>query len=181
MIYVKSDPWFCAELCIKQMQKQGNMKNINNEAPVRFTKSIVINASVETVWSVLTDINNWSTWQSDIKQSHLNGELKPHASFDWSSGGVKIHSTLQNLVPMKHFGWTGKSMGIYAIHNWALSENGEGTMLKVEESMEGLLAKLLKKPLNKKLEASLQLWLDLMKGECEMRMQGSTHFKIAAV
>jgi len=151
-------------------QNKENMKNINNEAPVKYGKSITINASIEIVWSVLTDIDNWSSWQSDIKKPKLNGELKPQSTFEWTTGGVKINSTLQSVDPNKQFGWTGKSLGIFAIHNWILSENENTTTIKVEESMEGFMANLMKKSLNKKLESSLLLWLELLKEESEKRM-----------
>jgi uncharacterized membrane protein len=146
------------------------MKSINNEAPVKYSKSITINASINKVWSVLTDINNWSSWQTDIKKPKLNGELQPQSTFEWKTGGVKIHSTLQNVDTNKQFGWSGKSLGIFAIHNWILSENENSTTIKVEESMEGFMAKLMKNSLNQKLDSSLQIWLDLLKEESEKRM-----------
>lgn len=151
-------------------QNKENMKSINNDAPVKYSKSISINASIDTVWLVLTDINNWSSWQTDIQKPKLNGEMKSKSTFEWKTGGVKIHSTLQKVDPNKQFGWTGKSLGIYAVHNWILSHNENSTTIKVEESMEGFMAKLMKKSLNKKLEKSLQLWLDLLKEESEKRM-----------
>lgn len=64
-------------------------------------------------------------------------------------------------------GWTGKSLGILAIHTWTLSEQNGKTILTVDESMEGFLAGILKKMLNKKLEIGMQKWLDLLKQECE--------------
>ena len=41
-------------------------KNINQKAPVVSKQSIQINSNAEKVWSVLSDINNWQTWQKDI-------------------------------------------------------------------------------------------------------------------
>ena len=70
------------------------MKSINNNAPVRCRKTILINASPEKIWSVMTDIDHWANWQTQIKQPKLNGELKPETTFDWKTGGAKIHSTL---------------------------------------------------------------------------------------
>lgn len=150
------------------------MKNINNEAPVIYKNSITINAGIETVWSVLTDIDNWPSWQSDIKKSKLKGVLKPQSTFVWNSAGIKINSTLQKVETNKQLGWTGNSLGIYAVHNWFLSENENNTIVRVDESMEGFLAKLMKKSLNKKLETSLELWLILLKRECEKSISGET-------
>ena len=94
------------------------MKSINNKAPVKCSKTILINASPEKVWSVLTNIDQWATWQTDITKPKLNGELKLNTTFDWKTGGVKIHSTLLTVEPFNHFGWTGKTFGMVAIHNW---------------------------------------------------------------
>jgi len=143
------------------------MKSINNNAPVKCSKTIIINASSEKVWAVMTNIDNWASWQTDISKSKLNGELQPETTFDWVSGGVKIRSTLHTVEPFKNFGWTGKAFGMFAIHNWTLRETNGETMVSVDESMEGFFAKLFKKSFNRNLEKGMQKWLDLLKQECE--------------
>jgi len=148
-------------------QNLKTMKNINQKAPVKCSKSITINSNSQKVWDIMTNINNWATWQSDISNPRLNGELKPETTFDWKTGGAKIHSTLHTVEINKNFGWTGKTFGMFAIHNWSLIEKDGQTQVFVDESMEGLLAKLLKKSFNKNLENGMQNWLDLLKKECE--------------
>ncbi|MCX8149025.1 SRPBCC family protein [Thermaurantimonas aggregans] len=148
-------------------QNNGKMKSINNKAPVKCSKSITINASSERVWKILTDIDNWNTWQTEIHNPKLNGELLPETTFDWKTGGVKIHSTLHTVEPFKRFGWTGKATGMFAIHNWTLTEINGQTMVTVDESMDGFLAKLFKKSFNKNLEKGMHTWLELLKKECE--------------
>jgi uncharacterized protein YndB with AHSA1/START domain len=143
------------------------MKSINNNAPVTCSKTIAINATSEKVWAIMTDINNWANWQSDISNPNLNGELKPNSTFDWTSGGAKIHSTLHAIEPCKQIGWTGKTFGMFAIHNWIITEKNGKTEVYVEESLEGFFAKLLKNSFNKSLEKGMQKWLDLLKQECE--------------
>ena len=148
-------------------QNNSKMKNINQNAPVKCSRTITINANSEKVWKVLTEIDSWANWQTDIKSSKINGELRPSTTFDWKTGGAKIHSTLQTLEKQKQLGWTGKSFGILAIHTWTLSEEDGKTTLVVDESMQGFLAGLFKKSLNKKLQNGMQTWLDLLKVECE--------------
>lgn len=143
------------------------MKSINYNAPVRCSKQITIHAGSEKVWSILTNINHWSTWQKEISNPKLNGELKTGTSFDWKTGGAKIHSILHTVRPFGEFGWTGKTFGMFAIHNWTLMENDGNTIVAVEESMEGFLATLFKKAFNKNLERGMQTWLELLKKECE--------------
>jgi uncharacterized protein YndB with AHSA1/START domain len=146
------------------------MRSINNNAPVKCSKTILINASPDKVWSVMTNIDLWANWQTDISKPKLNGELKPSTTFDWKTGGAKIHSTLQTVEPFNNFGWTGKTFGMYAIHDWILTEINGQTQVSVAESMEGFLAGLFKKSFNKNLEKGMQNWLDLLKKECEKQV-----------
>jgi len=143
------------------------MKNINNSAPVKCRKKIIINVNCKKVWEMISDINNWTSWQTDIISAKLNGELKPQTTFDWKTGGVKIHSTLHTVEPYNLLGWTGKAFGTFAVHNWKITEKERKTEVLVEESMEGPLAKLFKKFFNKNLSKGIQTWLDLLKKECE--------------
>jgi uncharacterized protein YndB with AHSA1/START domain len=143
------------------------MKSINTTAPVKCSKTITIHASSEKVWAVMTDINNWASWQTDISKPKLNGQLKSETTFDWKTGGASIHSTLHTVIPFNQFGWTGKAIGVFAIHNWTVTELDGKTIIQVDESMEGFLAGLFKKSFNKNLEKGMQTWLDLLKKECE--------------
>lgn len=115
----------------------------------------------------MTNINNWAAWQTDISNPKLNGELKPNSTFVWKTGGAKINSTLHTVLPNKQFGWTGKTFGMFAIHNWTITESNGLASVSVEESMEGFFAGLFKKTFNKNLEKNMQNWLDLLKQECE--------------
>jgi hypothetical protein len=140
---------------------------VNAAAPVTCIKAIRINASPEKVWSVLTDINNWSSWQPDIKKAFVTEPITPGVTFGWVSGGANIHSTLHTVTPLKAFGWKGKSMGILAIHNWSIEQQDDVVTLRVNESMEGFVAKMLKGYLNKNLDHGLDRWLMFLKQECE--------------
>jgi hypothetical protein len=143
------------------------MKPINNKAPVTCTKTISIHASPEKVWNTLASIKQWPTWQTDIRKTVLHGTLKPGTTFDWVSGGVKIHSTLHTVDPTNFLGWTGKTLGVFAIHNWTLSKENGQTRITVDESMEGIMVLLFKKIFSKNLENGLQNWLDMLKRKCE--------------
>jgi hypothetical protein len=143
------------------------MKSINEKAPVKCRKEITISAPADKVWQVLTTINQWPAWNPEIKATSINGPLAPETGFDWLTGGTKIHSTIHTVEPATHFGWTGKVMGVFAIHNWHLTGVGQTTTVAVEESMEGILTRLLKGSFNKSLEKGMTNWLLAMKKECE--------------
>lgn len=143
------------------------MKSINHQAPVTCSKTILIQAPPEHVWAVLTNIDQWANWQTDIQKPRLNGPLQPNTTFDWTTGGARIHSSLHTVEPYRHFGWTGKTLGLYAIHNWILTATNSQTEVAVAESMEGFLASLFKKTFHQNLEKGMQRWLELLKAECE--------------
>ncbi len=58
--------------------------------------------------------------------------------------GVPFRATIHTVHPCLTFGWTGKACGIYATHNGTLAAKEGATLLKTEESMQGVLASLLK-------------------------------------
>lgn len=143
------------------------LTNIDGNAPVTCSKSLLINATPAQVWAVLTAINQWPNWQSGIKQARLNGPLQAGSTFVWQTGGATIRSTLHTVEPYSQLGWTGKTMGLYAIHNWHLEAVGDQTQVAVEESMAGLLATVFKKTFNKTLADGMQHWLAQLKQACE--------------
>ena len=151
------------------MAQNQNIMNMqtNSQAPVKCSKSIVVNASAKKVWSVLTDIDNWDKWQPEITKPRLTGTLSEQAKFVWKTGGAKIHSTLHTVKPYEAFGWTGNTFGMYAIHNWTLTDQNGATLVSVNESMQGFLAGLFKKSFNKNLEQAMLHWLEALKKECE--------------
>jgi len=143
------------------------MKPINPNARIKSSNKIVINANSVDVWKVLTDIDTWASWQTEIKSPVVEGLVKAGANFTWKTGGLKIKSVLHTVEPYTQFGWTGKSLGIFAIHNWTITELNKQTEVLVEESMEGILTWVLKPILKSGLEKGNQKWLKLLKKECE--------------
>ena len=58
---------------------------IDSDAPVRAHHEIDINAPLDTVWRLQTDVNGWPAWQTDITAARLDGPFEPGASFTWTS------------------------------------------------------------------------------------------------
>jgi len=74
----------------------------------------------------------------------------------------------------RRISWTGRGAGTSARHQWTLEADGEGTILRTEESMEGWLVSLMKGKAQKNLESSLAGWLIDLKQAVEMGRNGST-------
>lgn len=143
------------------------MTPINENAPVKAKESIQIDATPEKVWKILSDIDNWDKWNSDIKHAKLNGELKAGTTFNWNSGGNKIKSTLHTVTLFKEIGWSGKAFGSFAIHNFTLTAVNGKTELLIEESMEGLLMRLFRGFMQNTLEDGINKWLTQIKEVAE--------------
>jgi len=144
----------------------------DRNAPVYGTGEIEIAADPETVWGVLADIGGWSSWNPDITQVNLRGPVQPGTTFSWRSGPGTITSTFQVVDEPTELTWTGKTMGIPAVHVYRLrpSEQRPGhTVVSTEESWGGLLARLLRKRFAKTLETAIDTGLARLKAEAERR------------
>src|SRR5215471_17048357 len=51
--------------------------DIDRTAPVIVHHQIDINAPLETIWRLQTNVNNWPAWQADITAARLDGPFEP--------------------------------------------------------------------------------------------------------
>jgi len=143
------------------------MVSVNEEAPVLARAKIEIDAEPDTVWPYMADIQAWPRWNPDVKDVSLQGELKPGTQFQWKAGPGKITSLLQNVEPPHLLAWTGKIMGINAIHVWKIDVVDFKTIVETEESWEGLVSSAMLDRLQEMLESSLNSGLKYLKAESE--------------
>jgi uncharacterized protein YndB with AHSA1/START domain len=143
--------------------------DVNRAAPVVAADEIEIAASPEAVWDVLTDLESWPRWNSDVKSMSVEGALAKGTVFRWRAGPGTITSTIQDAQPPTVIAWTGTTFGIKARHIYRLEPRGEGTLVHTEESYQGLVARLLRGSLQKTLEKGLSDGLRYLKAETERR------------
>jgi uncharacterized membrane protein len=140
---------------------------INENAPVKSRNQIAINASIDSVWEILTNINNWKTWQKDVSKAVIYGEVKEGTHFDWKAGGLSFKSEIHTSIPKSMFGWTGTTLGTSAIHNWFFKEEENVTIVRVEESLQGILPKLFTGFFQKNLDSGVVKNLNELKAAAE--------------
>ncbi|MCW3467120.1 SRPBCC family protein [Chitinophaga nivalis] len=140
---------------------------IHENAPAKTRLKINIQADPEKIWAIMSDVDHWSVWNTDIQDVKLNGAFQQGTTFDWKTGGLNIHSTLHTAKPYHQIGWSGTAFGAFAIHNWTFTPKGGYTEVTVEESMEGWLVELLPKKFQSVLEKKLHSWLQQLKKEAE--------------
>lgn len=147
---------------------------IKNDAPALARGDVEVAASLEIVWAALTDINEWSRWNPDVKSSSLDGPLAPGTEFKWKAGPGTISSRIQELDPPRRIAWTGKTFGIEAVHVHRLEARNGNTTVHSEESWDGLIVRLLKGSMTKTLQKATESGLQYLKTEAERRAADKT-------
>jgi hypothetical protein len=144
----------------------------DQKAPVYGTGEVEVAADPETVWSVLADIQGWPSWNPDITAATLHGPVQPGTTFSWKSGPGTITSTFQLVDRPTELAWTGKTLGIPAIHVYRLRPSDQRlghTVVWTEESWSGLLARLLRRRFTTTLKTAIDTGLARLKAEAERR------------
>jgi len=142
---------------------------INQAATVVASSEAEVSASPDLVWDVLTLIEQWPSWNPDVKWVSMDGRLAEGTEFRWKSGPATITSTLQSVEAPARIAWTGTTLGIEAMHVYALEARDGMTRVRTEESYDGLLARIFRGRLQKTLEGSLESGLEHLKAEAERR------------
>lgn len=144
-----------------------NMVEVNEKAPVLAKAQIEIVATPETVWNIMADIEAWPSWNPDVKKACLKGELEEGTQFQWKTKVGKITSLLQKVEPPHLLAWTGRIMGINAIHVWKIESKDGKTVVVTEESWEGALSRVMSGRMQTMLEESINSGLQYLKSESE--------------
>lgn len=142
---------------------------IDRTAPVIAAEEMLIQAPVELVWEIQSDIANWPRWNPEVHRVVLHGPIRPGTEFQWEAGGLKIRSRLQVLSRSECIVWTGRTRGIHAVHVWSFEQRADGTHVRTEESFTGLMARLFTKSMHKMLVKALRQGLSALQQEAERR------------
>lgn len=131
-------------------------------APIRATRSVLIEAAPPSVWSLLSDPAAWHRIDPNIRLVSIDGAVAPDTAFTWKNGSARIKSRFAVVSTEREITWTGVSFGAKAVHRHALEPlEGPATRLTSEESMSGLLLPMLFSA--GKLQHTLDQWLAAIK------------------
>ena len=142
---------------------------ITRNAPATAEGERQIAADPRTVFAVISAIDQWPSWNPDVKSVSVEGPVQPGMVFRWKAGPSSLTSVLQVVDPPREIAWTGTTMGIKAVHVFRFQASGGGTLARSEESWEGLIASLLKGYSRKTLDKGIRSVLANLKTEAERR------------
>jgi hypothetical protein len=149
---------------------------IDGDAPVLARHEIAIRAPLETIWPLHIAVNEWPTWQPDITEARLDGDFVRGASFDWTSSGLSVTSTIYdvstptgNVSPRARTLWGGTAQGITGIHEWTFTDMTQGVLVATNESFAGAAVDGDPSTMQDILDTSLVSWLLHLKAAAESR------------
>ena len=142
---------------------------IDRAAPVIASGETEIAAARAVVWDVLSRIEEWPSWNPDVRSVSIDGGLAEGSDFRWQAGPRTITSTLQQVEPPRRLAWSGTTFGIDAMHVYVLDARDGTTLVRTEESYDGLIARLFRRRLQKTLDGALASGLRHLKAEAERR------------
>jgi hypothetical protein len=143
----------------------------DREAPVFEKGEAVIEAPPEVVWDTLTDFRSWPSWMPGVRTVEIGETVGVGTRFKWKAGPGTINSQVIEWEPPRAVGWKGHSLGIEALHAWRIDGGGQESRVVTEESWSGLLARLLRGPMQKTVRKALDDGLSALKVEAEQRAQ----------
>jgi hypothetical protein len=136
-------------------------------APVASSAEGEIDAPIERVWAVLTAIEQWPSWNPDVRSVSVSAPVVEGTTFRWKAGPGRITSLVEHLDRPRLIAWSGRTLGIRAYHVWHLEGQNGRTLVRTEESYDGLVARLLRRSLQKTLDAALTDGVRYLKAEAE--------------
>jgi Polyketide cyclase / dehydrase and lipid transport len=142
---------------------------IDQAAPVIARHEIDIRARLEVVWQLHEDVNDWPTWHSDITAAHAEGAFEPGASFDWTSFGFTVTSTIYDVADRSRVLWGGTADGITGVHEWLFDETADGVHVATNESFAGDPVAADPAAMQSMLDTSLTSWLEHLKAAAESK------------
>jgi hypothetical protein len=145
------------------------MTEIDTGAPIVSRTEIEIAAPPEVVWDVLTAFDRWPSWNPEVKSMSVQEPVVVGSTFRWKAGPSTVTSTIRHLEPFRLIAWSGRTMGIRAVDVFHLDAHEGTTLVREEESWDGLVARLFRKSLQRTLDRSLENGLRYLKAAAEHR------------
>jgi uncharacterized protein YndB with AHSA1/START domain len=147
---------------------------INEDAPVITRDEIVIQAPIETIWDIQTNVDEWPSWQPDVDGAKSEGALGVGSVFRWQTAGLDITSTVEEIDAPNRIVWGGPALGIVAVHVWTFEPQDDGVLVRTAESWEGDPVTAQVETLQVALDGSLRAWLENLKRTAEARSAGTS-------
>jgi uncharacterized protein YndB with AHSA1/START domain len=151
----------------KEARMPSDPTDVDRSAPVLAHHEIDIEAPLERVWELHTDVAAWPEWQKEITEARIEGAFEPGTSFDWISYDFPVTSTIYDVKDRSRSLWGGTAQGITGIHEWLFTETPTGVHVETNESFAGEPVEADAATMQSMLDGSLAAWLGHLKSAAE--------------
>ncbi|MFI7664688.1 SRPBCC family protein [Nocardia sp. NPDC049526] len=149
---------------------------IDTAAPIHYRTEALIEAPLDVVWNLQTDVARWSSWQKPVTSIERldSGPLQAGSQFRWTTPApatattpattLTITSTVQQLQPARCIRWSGPAIGDGmridgGIHVWTFTPVDGGVLVRTEENWNGAQVEADVPTSTHFLGAGLEAWL----------------------
>ncbi|WP_287128010.1 SRPBCC family protein [Candidatus Cyanaurora vandensis] len=135
-----------------------------------FSHTLKTSASPEAIWAIWADVENWSAWDTELRNAHLEGSfvLGARGKLTAKTGSVSTF-TISQLNLKQSYTFTCQlpfcRLNVYRY----LSDRTNGTYFTHEISFEGPLAFLFSRILGRQFQAVLPSVMENLKQLAETR------------
>ena len=119
------------------MGDEAGAVDVDRGAPVVVADEILVEAPVAEVWALHTDVSSWTSWRTDVDAAELGEPFATGATFHWSTGGLAIASTIEEVRLHRRTAWGGPAAGIVGVHVWEFTPEHNRTRVATVESWAG--------------------------------------------
>lgn len=141
------------------------------EAQFFVHNEIDIQASPETVWSVLIQADEWETYYKGGTELQLientSGQLAENAVFTWKTMGLDFTSQVKEFEAPYRLSWESTRKNLKGYHAWLIIPNENGCKLITSEAQYGFMTFPQKVFVPNKLERLHDKWLSQIKIKSE--------------
>ena len=143
------------------------LTDIDRDAPVIVHREVDIAASLDVVWHLHTEVNEWPSWNTEITAAKIDGAFERGNSFTWTSWGITVTSTIHAVDDRSRTLWSGPAQGITGIHEWRFEQTPSGVHVATNESWSGDPVEAEPDSLRTALDTSIAAWVGRLKTQAE--------------
>ncbi len=106
-------------------------------------ESVHINAPLDKVWTLFTDLACWQDWNSVMKDvSSGSPSIEKGGAFKFCLRPfifpVNVEPFVEEVIPNKRVVWIGSKFGIFARHEFFFEESGGEAIVRSRESFRSM-------------------------------------------